>query len=45
MGNINIEIPESVHKKLKIAAALKEKTLKQLIVDSLSEGVGVRRKK
>ena len=33
MTNVNIEIPDDVHKKLKIACAIKEVTLKQAIID------------
>jgi hypothetical protein len=37
MTNINIEIPDELHKKLKIQCAIEEKTLKDLIVDSLEK--------
>jgi len=35
MVNINIEIPDELHKRAKVAAALAEKTLKQLIIETL----------
>ncbi len=37
MVNINIEIPEEVHKKIKILAALEGKSLKELIIEVLEE--------
>jgi len=39
MVNVNIEIPDEIHKKLKIAAAIKEKSLKELIIKTLEENV------
>jgi predicted HicB family RNase H-like nuclease len=37
MVNINIEVPEEIHKKIKILAATKGVSLKDLIVESLEE--------
>ncbi|MEM3374202.1 MAG: hypothetical protein QXE31_03185 [Candidatus Woesearchaeota archaeon] len=39
MTNINIEIPDELHKKLKIQCAIEEKTLKEYIVNVLEEKV------
>jgi predicted HicB family RNase H-like nuclease len=33
--NINIELPDELHKKLKIDAAVNSKTIKQLIIEYL----------
>lgn len=35
--NINIEIPDEIHKQLKLYALKKDKTLKELIVKILDE--------
>jgi hypothetical protein len=35
--NVNIEIPDDLHKRLKLAAVLDETTIKQLVIDILSE--------
>ena len=37
MANINLEIPDDLHKKLKIDAALTDRTLKELIIEALDE--------
>lgn len=37
MVNINIEIPEDVHRKIKILAASEGKSLKDLIIEVLEE--------
>ena len=37
MTRINIEIPEEVHKKAKVASAMQEKTLRDYIVLALEE--------
>lgn len=37
MTNINITIPDKLHKELKIRAAIEEKTLKELITEALIE--------
>ena len=37
MVNINIEIPEELHKKLKFSSALKDQTLKDYIVTILED--------
>lgn len=38
MVNINIEIPNDLHKQLKIASILEEKTLKELVTETLHKG-------
>lgn len=37
MVNINIEIPNELHRKLKLASLLKEKTLKEYIIEALDQ--------
>ena len=37
MTRINIEIPEELHKKAKIASAVKEKTLRDFIISALED--------
>jgi predicted HicB family RNase H-like nuclease len=37
MANINIEIPDDLHKELKINAAEKDSTLKELIIAILEQ--------
>ena len=37
MTNINIEIPDDLHKKMKIQCAVEETTLKEYIVKALEE--------
>lgn len=37
MVNVNIEIPDELHKKLKLTAVLDETTIKQLVIDILKE--------
>ncbi len=37
MVNINIEIPDNIHKKAKIESVLNEITLKQFIIQALDE--------
>ena len=44
MGNINIEIPKEVHKKLKIASAVNSITIKQYIILALQDSVKKRGK-
>ncbi|MBN1275755.1 toxin-antitoxin system HicB family antitoxin [Candidatus Woesearchaeota archaeon] len=39
MKNLNITIPEELHKQLKIAAATQGTTLKEEIVAALEEGI------
>ena len=39
MTNINIEIPDELHKKVKIQCAVDETTLKEYIVNALEEKV------
>jgi len=43
MTRINIEIPEEIHRQLKIAAALKNETIKDLIIRLLNEEVEKRK--
>lgn len=35
--NINIELPEKLHKELKVRAIEKDKTLKEIVIDILSK--------
>lgn len=37
--NINIEIPDEVYKKVKLAAILQDKTAKQYIIEQLEAGL------
>jgi len=37
MVNVNIEIPDELHKRLKLAAVMEETTIRQLFTDILSE--------
>ena len=37
MTNINIEIPDDIHKKAKIKCAIEEKTLKDFIIEAIEE--------
>ena len=37
MVNINIEIPDELHKAAKVAAAIKGVTLKQYLIDTLEQ--------
>jgi hypothetical protein len=37
MPNVNIEIPEETHKKIKILSATQGKTLKEIIIKALEE--------
>lgn len=39
MVNINIEIPDDLHKKAKLAAAIDDKTLKQFVIEELERSV------
>ena len=39
MTRINIEIPEELHKKAKIACAMQEKTLRDYIVKALEDSL------
>ena len=41
--NINIAIPEELHKKLKLAAIISNLTLKDFIIRSLEEGMNGKR--
>lgn len=35
--NVNIEIPDELHKRLKLAAVMEESSIKQLVIDILKE--------
>jgi predicted HicB family RNase H-like nuclease len=37
MVNINIEIPEDLHRQLKIASVLKASTLKEYVIETLEK--------
>ena len=37
MVNVNIEIPDDLHKRLKLTAVMDESTIKQLVIDILKE--------
>ena len=39
MVNINIEIPEQLHKEIKIKSVMQEKTLKDYIIEELNSYV------
>ncbi|MFH1173888.1 MAG: hypothetical protein V1725_02020 [archaeon] len=39
MANINISIPDDVHKRLKYAALLQDKHIKELIIDLLERKI------
>ena len=38
MVNVNIEIPDDLHKRLRLAAAMQGTTLKDLVTQLLSDG-------
>lgn len=40
MVNVNIEIPDELHKRLKLASVMDETTIKQLVIDILQEDAG-----
>lgn len=40
MVNINIEISDELHKKMKIKSVMEEKTLKDFIIEELNSYVG-----
>ena len=40
MVHVNIDIPDDLHKKLKLASVVEDTTIKQLLVDILSEKGG-----
>jgi hypothetical protein len=37
MVNVNIDIPDDLHKRLKLASVMDETTIKQLVIDILKE--------
>ncbi len=39
MTNININIPDDLHKSLRIEAAIEEKPIKELVIEILKESV------
>lgn len=44
MVNINIEIPDEVYKKVKLAAIMQDKTAKDFIIEKLDAGLRRRKK-
>ncbi len=40
MVNINIEVPDEIHKKIKILSAIQGAPIKEIIVKALEESVG-----
>ena len=40
MVNINIHIPDELHKKIKLEAVRKETTIKKIIIETLETDVG-----
>jgi predicted HicB family RNase H-like nuclease len=44
MVNINIEIPEDIHKKIKILSAAEGISLKELIIQALEESIDEKKK-
>jgi len=45
MVNINIEIPDELHKRLKLTSVLNEKTLKEYVIDLLDTSLQRRERK
>jgi hypothetical protein len=41
--NLNIDIPDEVHKALKLRAIKEDRTLKEMIVSKLEEEIGARK--
>ena len=39
MANINIEVPDDVYKKVKLDAIMKDKTVKELIIEKIDEAM------
>ena len=39
MTNVNIEIPDELHKKAKIKCAIDEKTLKDFVIEAIEEKI------
>lgn len=39
MVNINIEVPDEIHKKIKILSAMQDTPIKELIVKALEENI------
>ena len=44
MVNINIEIPDEIHKKAKLKSVIEEVTLKQFIIKSIEEKLKIKSK-
>jgi hypothetical protein len=44
MTNINIEIPDDVYKKAKLAAILQDKTVKEFIIQRIEEEIRRRKR-
>jgi len=44
MVNINIEIPDEIHKKAKLESVLNEVTLKEFIIKSIEEKLKIKSK-
>ena len=40
MGNINIDIPEELHRKIKVICAMNEISIRDFLVKSLAERIG-----
>lgn len=45
MVNINIEIPDDLHKRIKIYCAMNEITLKDFIISTLSKNLSINKNK
>jgi len=45
MTNINIEIPNDIHKKIKLKAVLEDLTIKNYIIKSLEEKISKKKNK
>jgi predicted transcriptional regulator len=43
--NINLEIPDEIHKKIKILSAMNDRPIKEIIVEALEESVNAKNKK
>ena len=45
MVNINIEIPDELHRKIKVYCAIHNLTIKQFIISSLDKNINLENKK
>jgi len=43
MGNINITLPDELHKKLKVKAALEDTTIKEIVIEVLQNEIKKKR--